>query len=906
MATKIIQSPRRIQSPGVQITEIDLTRRPTGAAPIRPAAMVAGFAAQGPTDEVVKITSMAQFNTVFGLPETAAERYLSHTVEQLVSTGSDVLVTRLPYGKNAGEGIQNYYSALFFPILPHGKTYGEAETYYVLPPKSVLLSEDAYENQIKDRNIAWTDGFQVSSVSNKTYNLTWDAASAIFLDIVNDLRVTDVATVNSYFSSVNLNVYSGPVLLPSQLNLSRPLTSFNIQRAFEQRINETIDSLAYETNNETNQLHPSTFNVPTAWASVTTNLSLTSFAEQLSAKRDTRSQFNIPINYTLDYLTNNPSNINKFTINTIDDINKSGIIIVNSDKLRNNDLFEGFYIGLTDNSDDSPYTDFASVTTLQAVNSISAVDGLALSDSTKAVQSFFTVPEERLNFTLSEPYSSINFQSVSERMARFPSYDFSQDSFNDCLKLFVFRINTSTNLQDSITLNTPSTIEAYVGSLYSQRKQNNPNGGRLVNFFIENKVENNSNSRVKMLVTPKISESGTWTDSFAMPTKRVIISDDAKSLWATGIYTPTTINNQNKRIGNLMLKLDRTFQMYDLTENESRNIDIICEAGLGTIHAGVKYQENVTGNIDQETFDDTLPVDISNLKVIPKNYREYLQTPDIVRDSYVDIVKRFRAVAQQRKNHVFISDPLRYIFVKGVNSKATDRKAFNFVDDIFRPLQNSYANIGRSTYMAVYANWMRRYDASSDEFAWVPPSGFVGRTLLNARKIAPWTAPAGFNYGRLSGVADLAINPNQRQRDILYRSAYNPVVNFPREGMVVYGQKTFINYQTAFDRLNVRNLFLHLEKETTRILDRFVFEPNTIPTRNRVLLRLAPLFERAKTRQGLYDYRLVCDERNNTPDTIDRNELRLAVYLQPVRTAEFILADFIATRTGTDLDDLIG
>jgi hypothetical protein len=158
----------------------------------------------------------------------------------------------------------------------------------------------------------------------------------------------------------------------------------------------------------------------------------------------------------------------------------------------------------------------------------------------------------------------------------------------------------------------------------------------------------------------------------------------------------------------------------------------------------------------------------------------------------------------------------------------------------------------------------------------------------------------------LTGVADIAINPNQRQRDILYRSAYNPVVNFPREGMVVYGQKTFINYQTAFDRLNVRNLFLHLEKETTRILDRFVFEPNTIPTRNRVLLRLTPLFERAKTRQGLYDYRLVCDERNNTPNTIDRNELRLAVYLQPVRTAEFILADFIATRTGTDVDDLIG
>jgi hypothetical protein len=904
MATQIIQSPRRIQSPGVQITEIDLTRRPSGPRPIRPSAMVTGFAAQGPTDEMILIRNMAQFNTVFGLPETSAERYLSHTVEQLVASGSDVYVTRLPYGKNAGEGIQNYYSALFFPVLPHGKTYGEAETYYILPPKSVLLSEDAYEDYVKDRNINWTDNFQVSSVVNETYALTWAAATGIFLDVVNDLRVTDVATVNSYVGDNTF--YTGPVILRNQVNLSRPLSSFNIQRAFEQRINETIDSLAYDINNKPSQLNKNTFGVPTAWASVTTNLSLTSYAEQLSAFQNNKNGFNCTINYTLNYLTNSSDNIGKLTINTIDDIEKSGIIIVNSDKLRNNDFFEGFYLGLTDNSDDTPYTDFASVTSIQAVNAISGIDTTNLANANKAIQLFSTIPDERLNFTLTESYSSVNFQSVSERMARWPSYDFSQDSFNDCLKLFLFRINTSTNLQDSITLNNPSNVEAYVGSLYSRRKQNNPNGGRLVNFFIENKVENNSNSRIKMLVNPKISESGTWTDEFAMPIKRVIVSDGAKSLWATGIYTPSTINQQNKKIGDLSLKLDRTFQMYELTENESRNIDIICEAGLGTINAGIKYAEAVSGSVNEETFDETKPVDISNLKVIPKNWREFYQQPDIVRDSYSDVVRRFRNLAQQRKNHVFISDPLRYIFIKGVNSKTSDKKAFNFVNDILRPMNTSYARVGRSTYMAVYANWMRRYDSASDEFAWLPSSGFAGRVMLNAKKRAPWTAPAGFNYGRLAGVADLAINPSQRQRDLLYRAAYNPVVNFPREGMVIYGQKTFINYQTAFDRLNVRNLFLHLEKETTRILNRFVFEPNTISTRNRVILRLTPIFERAKIQQGLYDYRLVCDERNNTPNTIDRNELRLAVYIQPVRTAEFILADFIATRTGTDLDDLIG
>jgi phage tail sheath protein FI len=188
----------------------------------------------------------------------------------------------------------------------------------------------------------------------------------------------------------------------------------------------------------------------------------------------------------------------------------------------------------------------------------------------------------------------------------------------------------------------------------------------------------------------------------------------------------------------------------------------------------------------------------------------------------------------------------------------------------------------------------------------VPSSGSAGRAHFLAKRIRPWTVPAGFNYGKLFGVKELAINPNQRQRDILYRNFFNPIVDYPRDGVAIYGQKTFSRTESAFDRLNVRNLFLHLEKQVSNTLNQFVFEPNTIPTRNRVVLGLTPFFETAKRYEGLYDYRLICDERNNTPDVIDNNELRLAVYIQPVRAAEFILADFVATRTGTDLDELVG
>jgi hypothetical protein len=897
MATRIIQSPRRIESPGVQITETDLTRLPRGGgAAVRPAAVVTGFASQGPTEQVVRVTSMAQFNTVFGLPETAAERYLSHTVEQLVSTGSDVHVTRMPYGANGGEeDPQNHYSALVFPILPHGKTYSDAEAYYILPPKSVKFDQNQYDKYIREGSVTWsTQVSSVSTVANQTFTLNRTVASALFLDVVNDLRVSDVSEVNKYFPYAP-NAYQGPAVLPNQQVVQRPLTAFNIQSYFNQRVQDYIDGIVAADNgliNDVNKLDKNLVGgAPIAWATVNTNLNtLSSWTNYVSSNSNGGGTV---ISYDLNY--HDKRSLNELTINGPEDLNKAGIVIINSDKLGVNDMFEGFYIALADNSDDTPYTDFSSVTSIFAVNSGNNVG-----------QSFYRIPDERLNFTLTESYSSVTFQSVSERISRFPAYDFSDDAFNDSLKLFVYRLNTSPFLQDAITLDY-STVEAYAGSLYAKRKQNDPRGGRLVSFNIENRIENNLNSRIKFVTNPNISETGVWIDQFGRPVKKVRVAEGTKAIWCHSLFSPTSVDNKNKNIGDLSLKLDRVFQTYELTENESTFIDIVCEAGLGTINVALsaaRFNPYVGSDLAGH-FDDTRDVDVNNLKVVPKNWRAYYQEFDVVREAYVDVQRKFRNYAQNRKNHVFISDPLRYIFVKGKNAKISDSRTFNFVNDVLRPLNVLYAKIGRSTYMATYANWMRRYDASSDEFVWLPPSGFAGRVLLNTRRRAPWLAPAGFNYGRLAGVVDLALNPNQRQRDLLYRSSYNPIVNFPREGMVVYGQKTFINYQTAFDRLNVRNLFLWLEKSTTTILNRFVFEPNTITTRNRVVLRLTPLFERAKTREGIFDYRIICDERNNTPDTIDRNELRVAIYIQPVRAAEFILADFVATRTGTDLDALI-
>jgi len=210
-----------------------------------------------------------------------------------------------------------------------------------------------------------------------------------------------------------------------------------------------------------------------------------------------------------------------------------------------------------------------------------------------------------------------------------------------------------------------------------------------------------------------------------------------------------------------------------------------------------------------------------------------------------------------------------------------------------------------TSYAAAYGNWLLFNDVFSNKPCWLPASGYVAADIaLSSATSFPWSAPAGFSRGQLSNVLDIAINPTQKQRDLLYRVNINPIAYFAGDGYVIFGQKTLFNKPSAFDRINVRRLFLTLEKITLRLLKYYTFEPNTFATRARLVSALSPVFSQAKNNDGLYAYKIVCDERNNTPDVIDNNELRVAIYIQPVRTAEFILADFIATRTGADFNEL--
>jgi phage tail sheath protein FI len=172
------------------------------------------------------------------------------------------------------------------------------------------------------------------------------------------------------------------------------------------------------------------------------------------------------------------------------------------------------------------------------------------------------------------------------------------------------------------------------------------------------------------------------------------------------------------------------------------------------------------------------------------------------------------------------------------------------------------------------------------------------------RDFYPWYAPAGLTRGKLNSVIKLAINPNQKQRDQLYRINANPIMFDSNEGFVIMGQKTGQRKPTALQSINVRRQFNWFKKNFKKVSRYFVMEQNTAITRNRFVAALDPYLSLAKNNEGVYDYQIRCDSSNNTPDTIDALEMKASVYVKPTRAAEYVLIDLVATKTGASFNEI--
>jgi hypothetical protein len=256
-----------------------------------------------------------------------------------------------------------------------------------------------------------------------------------------------------------------------------------------------------------------------------------------------------------------------------------------------------------------------------------------------------------------------------------------------------------------------------------------------------------------------------------------------------------------------------------------------------------------------------------------------LIAPGVIREFHPFIFDRIVDICEDRSDCFFIGE------VAGANS------GINSAVDQAEQVDTSYAG--------TYYPWVKTFDRNTNKLVTVPPSTLLPAIYAaNDRLAAEWFAPAGLNRGGLVGAVQVLDRLTQAERDTLYEGKVNPIAVFPGQGICVWGQKTLQRRASALDRINVRRLLITVKKFFASTARYLLFDQNTAVTRNRFLNTVNPYLESVQQRQGLYAFRVVMDETNNTPDVIDRNELRGEIYLQPAKAAEFIILDFNILRTG--------
>lgn len=805
---------RVIQSPGVEIKEHDLSENASTA--IGTYIFTTGFADKGPTDEILQITSKEEFEQIYGLPTTPAERYFYHSVTQQFNSPANVLVSRLPYGIENGEGfcVEPTYSVLAYPVVDvNGKSLQEGNEFIICKPKHLELTEQEY------------------------------------LDLQDGIKWNNSKTAK--------------------------------------------------------------------------------------------------------------------TIADVSELGNAGIIIVNKSQTTINDQYEGYYVGIADNIACEPSSKYQSIMSVQSVASPNASAftqlpstrmnfTLSANGGDVSGSSISQIMEDSSSFDIfgSEFDDTLIFNIFKLRKSLYADSTIKLDA--NLSESYVASVDFYRQMQSQ---NGGSPVSFFI----EKKSEDSSDVQILVNPYLSGKKSGKTwlgddgkptkKIRVAFGETNTEFTSVTFDDDYAARygTTYEIVSSYMKdhaadALYALGVYQEA--NGNTKILGSVPNKVSRV--LSKISNIDLFDLDITCEAGLGTIWAYYKEAQTHVNTDDIEfkkIVEDVKAVVLKSDGESEDKYNErvinlakskacefddesttvygsasagnWFKTGQDTFDgnggkdnglceNYKTIYNLFANFASnERKDHIFIADPLRFIFLQGSNKKTLSDRSKNFSQHIYWPLRYNFFTANTS-YAAAYANWGKVYDTASDGNVWIPMSGILATTYANTdSNYYCWYAPAGPDRGILTTIIDLALSPKQKERDQLYKISLNPIYQDPNMGYVVFGQKTLQSKPSSFDRINVRRLFLYLEKSTYKTIKWFLFRNNTYSTRMAIVNTLDPIFRSCQQNEGVIDYKVVCSEANNTPDVIDANELKVSIFIKASRTAEFILVDFYSTKTSTNFDELM-
>lgn len=252
------------------------------------------------------------------------------------------------------------------------------------------------------------------------------------------------------------------------------------------------------------------------------------------------------------------------------------------------------------------------------------------------------------------------------------------------------------------------------------------------------------------------------------------------------------------------------------------------------------------------------------------------------------------SLVESRKDAILCVSPLKSDVVDNINGELNSTLL-------------TRAGLSSSSYTVMDSGWKYQYDKYNDVYHWIPLNGDVAGLIARTdQERDPWFSPGGGSRGLIKNVVKLSWNPSKTDRDELYMKGINPVVTFPGEGTMLYGDKTLLSRPSAFDRINVRRLFIVLEKSIAKAARSTLFEFNDQFTRAQFVSLVEPYLRDVKGRRGITDFRVVCDETNNTAEVIDRNEFIGDIYIKPARSINYITLNFVAVRTGVNFSEIVG
>ena len=331
--------------------------------------------------------------------------------------------------------------------------------------------------------------------------------------------------------------------------------------------------------------------------------------------------------------------------------------------------------------------------------------------------------------------------------------------------------------------------------------------------------------------------------------------------------------------------------------------------GIGRSTFSLEGGKDYGGTYEAPTYPATLGDLISgynefaNVREYPINY--LIQGPGLgSRDATVGKANKLIAIAGERKDCIAVVSPAKSDVLSGsgnapVPISNTDTQTENIL--------KTCDQISSSSYGVIDSGYKYIFDRFNNKFRYIPcnadVAGMMARTSQNSY---PWFSPAGSDRGVVNNAVKLAYNPSQAQRDLLYTKRVNPVVAFPGQGVILFGDKTALSYVSAFDRINVRRLFLTIEQAIERAARAQLFEFNDDITRANFVNIVEPYLRDIQAKRGITDFLVVCDESNNTADVIDANEFRSDIFIKPARSINFIGLTFVATRTGISFEEVVG